>query len=228
MKTRLLAAVLAVAALFGAASAKAGDGNTTSGNVQGEALEVFALPMSTVGVTMCVSSSGTAIVTSVTLGATVYWVEVFVLRDLATGAVIDSTTGFLIAAWSGTWTGGEAFTPLTQWVNFARGVPFGLYGADKVGADDELQRFGPYREGMNGTPIRMVWPVLHIITPQVLTAGLNSARVIIRYGTRPYGVNPDVRGRRGSASAPVDDGVREFIVSVPAGRALSALIGGGS
>ena len=224
MKTRLLAAVLAVTAIFGAGRAAAGDGNSTAGNLQGEALEIFQMPMSTITVTTVVSSSATATTTSVTITHTIYWFQVFVVRNLGTNTVADSTTGFLVLSLSGTWTGGLAHDGVTMWVNGARGVPFGLYGAGRLGADDELLRVGEYSEGMTGQPIRLVSPTFHIHTPQTIQAGLNGATVVIRYGRTPYGVNSGLRERRGASAGPGD--VQEFYVSLPLGAPVAARNGG--
>ncbi len=197
MKIWLLAAMVAVGMVRPAAAAW--DMDTSNGT--GEALEVFQMPISVIGVTTLVSSSSTATITSVQVSATVYWFQVFVVRNLATGSAIDSTTGFLVLAMSGTWTGGAAHDGITMWLNGARGVPFGLYGAGRIGADDELLRVGEYSEGMTGMPIRIVFPTFHVLTPQTAQAGLNGATVVIRYGMTPYGVNPALRKNAGSADA---------------------------
>ena len=222
MKTRLLAAVLAVAALFGAASAQAGDGNSTAGNLQGEALQVFVTPLTNMSVTMLqVPTTGVAseFINSslaITISATIYWFEIAIVRDTAT-----STTGWALWSWSASTTGGmtSAAGANGAW-NHQHFVKFGVEGNETVGADDELIRFGPYREGTDGKgPVRRVYPTGYVgLPPNIYNETGAVVQVRIRCGTRPYGVTPDVRNRRGSASAPVDDGVREVYVSIQIGQ----------
>lgn len=195
MKTRLLAAVMVVAALFGAASAQAGDGQSTAGNLQGEALQVFVTPLTNVGATVISMSLLPDLSIAVTINATIYWIEVEVIAATANA----SSTGFDLFSWSASTTGGMTSAAGANGAyNHRHFVPFGTRAIRNIGADDELARHGPYSEGLCGTPIRRVYPTVYIGNgPNSLPGATND--VLIRFGTRPYGVQPEVRGRRGAS-----------------------------
>ena len=224
MKTLMLAATVAMAALFGAApEARAGDIGSSAGNLQGEALQMFITPLTNSGVTQFQISALLNTSASVLISSTIpiYSIEVSIVRDTAT-----STTGWALFSWSGSLTGGmtSAAGANGAW-NHQHFTKFGIEGNETVGADDELIRFRPYREGFDNLPIRRAGPVIvYIGTGPAGTGTGDVIQVRIRFRTQPYGVNPSLRQRRGSMNgpltmAPPDEGWHEMIVRVPVGCA---------